>query len=174
MSSTTKRWMKEELQQLLEQRERYQLAEATARDVAQARRRTIRMRALDEEILGRREALAALEPAAPIPPRKRAPTLVSPTIGSTLALMQPRPALATSLAKVVGGSFALGFAATALLLVVTSPGPRDRQAAGPLPAAPAPAAAPARVHPASRPAPRPAVDASVHAATAEPARPRAR
>jgi hypothetical protein len=170
MSSTTKRWMKEELQQLLEQRERYQLAEATARDVAQARRRTIRMRALDEEILGRREALAALEPAAPPARRKRAPTLVSPTIGSTLAVMQPRPAALTSLAKVVGGSFALGFAATALLLVVISPGPRDRQAARPMPAA----TAPAPVEPAPRATPRPAVDTAVHAATAEPARPRAR
>jgi hypothetical protein len=169
MSSTTKRWMKAELQALLEQRECYQLAEATARDVAQARRRTTRLRAIDEEILGRREALAALEPGVRktvlgSPTRTRHPTLVSPTIGSTLALMQPRPAVTTSLLKVVGGSFALGFAATALLLLLASPQRPAPQATRVQPAAP--------VQTPEARAPRRPLDTVVHAGTAEPARPR--
>ena len=169
MSSTTKRWMKEELQKLLEQRERYQLAEATARDVAQARRRTTRLRAIDEEILGHREALASLEPAVrktvhAVSPRRLKPTLVSPTIGATLAVMQPRPAVVASLVKVVGGSFAVGFAMTALLLVMFAPGEGDRRTARAHPATAAPVNAQQR-KPSS-----PTVDTAVHAAVAEPLR----
>lgn len=167
MSATTQRWMKEELRQLLQQRERYQLAEANARDAAQARRRTARLRALDEEILGRHEALAALEVPVrkttfSMAPRRRPPTLVSPTIGSGLSLMQPRPKVTTSLAKVVAGSFALGFAATALLLALARPEPRSQQARRPQPSVAAPVKEKA---PSSRPA---RLDTTVHAATAEP------
>lgn len=168
MSATTQRWMKEELRQLLQQRERYQLAEANARDAAQARRRTARLRALDEEILGRHEALAALEVPVrkttfSMPSRRRHPTLVSPTIGSGLAVMQPPRRITTSLAKVVAGSFALGFAATALLLVLARPEPRSQQATR----REQPVAAPAKKRaPSSRPA---RLDTAVHAATAEPA-----
>ncbi len=61
MSSTTKRWMQEELTQLVSQRRQMKAATQTAQTPAQRRRRTQRLRALDEEILGRSEALAALE-----------------------------------------------------------------------------------------------------------------
>lgn len=61
MSSTTKRWMQQELTQLVSQRRQLQTATKAAKSPVQRRRRTQRLRAIDEEILGRSEALAALE-----------------------------------------------------------------------------------------------------------------
>jgi hypothetical protein len=60
MSATTKRWMKQELQQLVVQRHQYQAATKVAVTPTQRRRRTQRLAAIDEEILGRSEALAGL------------------------------------------------------------------------------------------------------------------
>jgi hypothetical protein len=155
MSSTTKRWMQEELQQLLQQRHRYKLAEATARDPAQARRRTQRLTVIDEEILGRREALDGLIEEPPPPaPRHRPPTMslrrpattrMAP-IGASLAVMQPAPSFRVALAKTVGSSFAAGFLITAAFLWSAIPVSSTATARAPV-AAPATAveASPVRV-----------------------------
>lgn len=158
MSSTTKRWMKAELEQLLAQRERYELAEATARDVAQLRRRTVRLRAIDEEILGHWEALRALEPE-PTPARRRSPTRVSPTIGASLGVMQAPARGTAALAKIVGSSFAVGFGLTALALWSATP----PAAAATATVAPAAATSPA---PAKAPRATPAIDDTVLAGPA--------
>lgn len=61
MSDQTQRWMKRELEQLLAQRARYVQAELASHDVPQKVRHTQQRLRLDQEILGRREALHALE-----------------------------------------------------------------------------------------------------------------
>ncbi|MCA9711670.1 MAG: hypothetical protein KDK70_37895 [Myxococcales bacterium] len=61
MSEQTQRWMRRELDELLAQRARYVLAERTSRSVHQKVQHTRHRLRLDQEILGRREALRALE-----------------------------------------------------------------------------------------------------------------
>lgn len=61
MSVQTQRWMRRELDQLLAQRARYVQAEAASRDVHQKVQHTTQRLRLNEEILGRQQALRALE-----------------------------------------------------------------------------------------------------------------
>ena len=61
MTAQTQRWMQRELQQLLAQRARYVQAESASTDVRQKVSHTTQRLRLDDEIQGRREAIAALE-----------------------------------------------------------------------------------------------------------------
>ena len=160
MSSTTKRWMQEELTQLVSQRRQIKTATTAAHTPAQRRRRTQRLRALDEEILGRSEALAALarherdevvvrrdEAVSDVPRIQRRPTSAhrtarrrptaafrtlatqrAPKIGDTLSLMAtPQTEPTRAVARVVGGSFAVGFFLMAVTMWSTGLGQPQNQ-----------------------------------------------
>ncbi len=71
MTAQTQRWMKRELQQLLAQRARYVQAESASTDVRQKVSHTTQRLRLDDEIQGRREAIAALEQQRPSRRRDR-------------------------------------------------------------------------------------------------------
>jgi hypothetical protein len=139
MSESTQRFVQAELERLVAQRDRYLTASNVAVTPRQRRHRTTRLRALDEEILGHREALIGLggdvEPEAEIPielefeadlmallvpgtsasPR-RAPT--TPPLAAPLPAVPQRPG-ARAFAKVSGSAFTLGFGMTAALLWIT-------------------------------------------------------
>ncbi len=132
MTLQTKRWMKRELEQLLAQRSCYLNAEAASSDVRQKVRHTTQRLRLDQEILGRREALVGLgechdEPGAVALERGLAGSprldarVVSPlTVAVARATaVQPSPRTPSALPRlmmVCAATFVVGFAGVGMTM----------------------------------------------------------
>ncbi len=147
MTLHTKRWMKRELDQLLAQRACYLKAETASSELHHKVRHTTQRLRLDQEILGRKEALDALGTwdDDDLPPNPRLPAVSMPI--RRLHPAVPAPSVVPRAIIVCAATFVLGFAGVGVTMSMAgqSQPTMARQQPTPRPVEPQPTQAAPRV-----------------------------